>query len=55
MQLASAIRTDFDLRLLEHTEGRRLLTENDPLLFAAVYLPHKHHASETIHLQEIHR
>ncbi len=41
MQLASAIRTDFDLRLLEHTEGRRLLTENDPLLFAAIYLPHK--------------
>jgi len=41
MRLVDAIRNDFDPRLLESSEGRRLLTHNDPLLFAAVYLPHK--------------
>lgn len=29
-----------DARLLDHPEGRRTLTELDPLLFAVVYLPH---------------
>lgn len=41
MRLIDTIRKDFDPRLLEHPEGRRLLTAKDPLLFAAVYLPHK--------------
>ena len=41
MKLIDAIRKDFDPRLLDVPEGRRLLTKNDPLLFAAVYLPHK--------------
>lgn len=41
MKLVEAIRHDFDPRLLEHAEGRRLLTRSDPLMFAAVYMPHK--------------
>lgn len=41
MKLIDAIRKDFDPRLLDVADGRRLLTRNDPLLFAAVYLPHK--------------
>lgn len=41
MRLVDAIRQDFDPRLLSVPEGRRLLTKNDPLLFAAIYLPHK--------------
>jgi predicted phage terminase large subunit-like protein len=41
MKLIDAIRKDFDPKLLELPEGRRLLTKNDPLLFAAVYMPHK--------------
>jgi predicted phage terminase large subunit-like protein len=32
---------DVDPRLLESSEGRRLATKYDPLLFAALYLPHK--------------
>lgn len=41
MRLVEAIRKDFDNRLLAVPEGRKLLTATDPLLFAAVYLPHK--------------
>lgn len=41
MKLIDSIRKDFDPRLLDVPEGRRLLTANDPLLFAAVYLSHK--------------
>lgn len=40
MRLTKALR-EFDPRLLETSEGRRALTKHDPLLFAAVYLPHK--------------
>ena len=31
----------FDSRLLNNSEARIFLTRNDPLLFAAIYLPHK--------------
>lgn len=31
----------FDSRLLDSPEGRKALTKNDPLMFAAVYMPHK--------------
>lgn len=41
MLLEQALRQDFDPRLLTTTEGRRVLTKHDPLLFAAVYMPHK--------------
>lgn len=56
MRLIDAIRKDFDPRLLEHPEGRRLLTANDPLMFAAVYLPHKLRtpASPEITLNQFH-
>lgn len=40
MKLQEALR-DFDPRLLETPEGRIALTKHDPLLFAAIYLPHK--------------
>lgn len=40
MKLTEAL-SDFDSRLLDSSEGRRLLTKHDPLLFAAIYLPHK--------------
>lgn len=40
MHLKEALR-DIDPRLLASTEGRRLVTKHDPLMFAAVYLPHK--------------
>lgn len=40
MDLKDALRNDFDTRLLSIAEGRRELTRNDPLLFAAVYFPH---------------
>jgi hypothetical protein len=36
-----------DERLLTLPEGRRVLTELDPLLFALVYLPHHLHGPET--------
>lgn len=39
MKLTEALR-DFEPRLLEIPEGRRALCEKDPLMFAAVYLPH---------------
>lgn len=45
MNLKDILRTDFDPRLLTFAEGRRELTRNDPLLFAAVYAPH--------HLKEV--
>jgi predicted phage terminase large subunit-like protein len=56
MKLVEAIRNDFDPRLLDYSEGRRLLTRNDPLLFAAVYMPHKLKtpASEDITLNQFH-
>lgn len=41
MRLQEALQGDFDPRLLNVSEGRRLLTKNNPMLFAAVYLPHK--------------
>lgn len=41
MLLQDALRKDFDPRLLSVSEGRRLLTKHDPLLFAATYMPHK--------------
>lgn len=40
MNLKEALR-DINPRLLETSEGRRLVTRHDPLMFAAVYLPHK--------------
>lgn len=40
MLLKDALRKDFDPRLLSFAEGRRELTRNDPLLFAAIYAPH---------------
>lgn len=40
MKLLEAL-PDFSPRLLESSEGRRLLTKHDPLMFAAIYLPHK--------------
>lgn len=39
MKLLEAIQ-GVDPRLLQTTEGRRLVTKHDPLLFAAVYMPH---------------
>lgn len=39
MQIADAIK-DFNPILLESPEGRRALTETDPLLFALIYFPH---------------
>lgn len=41
MRLVDAIRTDFDPELLNYPAGRRLLSERDPLMFAAIYMPHK--------------
>lgn len=41
MLLQDALRKDFDPRLLGTSEGRKLLTKHDPLLFAATYMPHK--------------
>lgn len=41
MLLQDALRKDFDPRLLGTSEGRRVLTKHDPLLFAATYMPHK--------------
>lgn len=43
MKLTDALRP-YDPRLLEFSEGRRELTKHDPLLFAAIYLPHKLYA-----------
>lgn len=40
MRLHEALR-EINPRLLETSEGRRLVTKHDPLMFAAVYLPHK--------------
>lgn len=40
MNLKEALR-DIDPRLLTTSEGRRVVTKHDPLMFAAVYLPHK--------------
>jgi predicted phage terminase large subunit-like protein len=40
MKLVDAL-PQFDTRLLGFSEGRRELTKYDPLLFAAVYMPHK--------------
>lgn len=40
MNLKEALR-DFDPRLLASAEGRKALTKHDPLLFAAIYMPHK--------------
>lgn len=40
MLIQEALRK-IDPRLLSFSEGRRELTKNDPLLFAAIYLPHK--------------
>lgn len=40
MRLTEALR-NVDPRLLTTSEGRRLATKHDPLLFAAVYMPHK--------------
>lgn len=40
MRLHEALRK-IDPRLLETAEGRRAVTKHDPLMFAAVYLPHK--------------
>lgn len=40
MHLREALR-EVDPRLLADPEGRRLITKHDPLMFAAVYLPHK--------------
>lgn len=39
MKIADALQ-DIDWRLLSVAEGRRLLTRNNPLLFARVYFPH---------------
>lgn len=39
MELTTALR-DFDPRLLTVPEGRRALSQNDPLMFAAIYMPH---------------
>jgi predicted phage terminase large subunit-like protein len=47
LNLKETLRSDFDPRLLTFSEGRRQLTLNDPLLFAAVYAPH--------HLKEAHQ
>ena len=41
MLIQDALRKDFDVRLLSTPAGRRELTKYDPLLFAAVYMPHK--------------
>lgn len=40
MHITQALRPDLPTELLKTTEGRRVLTEHDPLLFASVYLPH---------------
>lgn len=40
MRLTETLRKDYDPRLLGFAEGRRELTRNDPLLFAAIYAPH---------------
>lgn len=40
MRLKEALR-EFDPRLLGSSEGRIALTKHDPLLFAAIYMPHK--------------
>lgn len=45
MKLTEAL-ADVDPRLLSTSEGRRLLTKHDPLMFAAVYLPHKLYDSQ---------
>lgn len=49
MNLKEALR-DVDPRLLQSSEGRRLVTKHDPLMFAAIYMPHKLYdpAHETI-------
>lgn len=47
MRLIDAIPRDFNPKLLEHPEGRRLLTKDDPLMFAAVYMPHALKADKT--------
>ena len=56
MRLFDVANMDFDARLLAHPEGRRFLTSNDPLLFAAVYMPHKLKASgkTDIYLNQFH-
>jgi predicted phage terminase large subunit-like protein len=56
MKLLQAIRRDFDPELLNHAAGRRLLTKNDPLMFAAVYMPHtlRTPASPDITLNQFH-
>lgn len=41
MLLKDALRQDLNPRVLATSEGRRVLTRHDPLLFAATYLPHK--------------
>lgn len=55
MQLVEALR-EFNPRLLETPEGRKVLTKHDPLLFAAVYMPHKlkAHEGDVITLNEFH-
>lgn len=40
MRLIEALRK-VDPRLLQTSEGRRLVTKHDPLMFAAIYMPHK--------------
>lgn len=52
MRLTEALR-DFNPRLLESSEGRKALTKHDPLLFAAIYLPHKLHDPQTQGMSDI--
>jgi predicted phage terminase large subunit-like protein len=56
MHLTDALRKDIDPRLFATSEGRRALTKYDPLLFAAVYLPHKlkFPGADTITLNQFH-
>lgn len=56
MKLEDALRKDIDPRLLQTSEGRKVLTKHDPLLFAAIYMPHKlrEHENDTISLNDFH-
>lgn len=56
MRIEEVLRRDFDPRLLQTSEGRRALTKHDPLLFAAVYMPHKlrKNPGDDITLNEFH-
>jgi predicted phage terminase large subunit-like protein len=55
VKLVEALR-DIDARLLQTREGRIAVTKHDPLLFAAVYMPHKLKVNDddTITLNDFH-